>query len=175
VGQKIGDEDPDQALIEHWDGVRWSEARAPRTGEHSSQLLAVSAAARGDIRAVGDAQDGVNPLRTFAVSAEHGLFSIQPTANPSTDDNRLAGVAAVSDDETWAVGNFRDAASGSQETLILRGGERGIWKQQPSPNPSADGDNQLGGVAKVGAHDLWAVGAFDGPDAAQTLVLHRCN
>jgi hypothetical protein len=175
VGQKIGDGDPDQALIEHWDGMRWSEAQTPRTRDHSSQLLAVTAAGRGDIRAVGDAQDGVHSLRTFAESSEHGFFSIQPTANPSTDDNRLAGVVAVSDDETWAVGNSRDAASGNEVTLILRGGEHGTWAQQPSPNPSADGSNQLGGVAKAGAHDLWAVGEFDGPDAAQTLILHRCN
>ena len=49
------------------------------------------------------------------------------------------------------------------------------WARVPSPNPSADGDNQLAAVAEVGRHDLWAVGAFDGPDAAQTLILHRCR
>jgi hypothetical protein len=175
VGQKIGDADPDQALIEHWDGVRWSEASAPRTADHSSQLLAVAAAGPGHVRAVGDAQDGVHSLRTLAESSDCGLFSIQATANPSTDDNRLAGVVSVSADETWSVGNFRDAKSGNQQTIILRGGEGGTWKQQPSPNPSPDGDNQLGGVSKAGPHDLWAVGAFDGPNAAQTLILHRCN
>jgi hypothetical protein len=26
-----------------------------------------------------------------------------------------------------------------------------------------------------GRHDLWAVGRFDGPDATQTLALHRCR
>src|SRR5262249_14439229 len=93
VGQKIDDRDPHQALIEHWDGVRWSEAPAPRTADHSSQLLAVAAAGCGDIRTVGDAQDGVKSLRTFAETSTHGVFSIQATDNPSTDDNRLAGVA----------------------------------------------------------------------------------
>jgi hypothetical protein len=41
----------------------------------------------------------------------------------------------------------------------------------PSPNGTTDGNNFLGGIAVVGG-ELWAVGTFDGPDAAQTLILH---
>ena len=162
---------PDHALIEHWDGRRWSAVRAPEQGSASTQLLAVTATG-DDIRAVGDAQDGVHSVRTFAEGSEQGRFSVQSTANPSTGDNRLTGVVAVDDDDTWAVGGVLDTASGNVNTLILRGGEHSPWANVVSPNPSADGSSQLSSVTLVES-DLWAVGGFDGPDAAQTLVLHR--
>jgi hypothetical protein len=141
----------------------------------STQLIAVDQANRGDVRAVGDAQDGVVSLRTFAVSSETGRFSVQPTADPAVGDNRLTGVAAVDDDESWAVGSYLDDTSGNLQTLIVTGGERAPWTQAPSPNPSTDGNNQLSTVTSVRGGGLWAVGAFDGPDAAQTLTLHRCR
>jgi hypothetical protein len=172
AGQKIGAGGPDQALVEHWDGFRWSEVPAATVRSASTQLLAISAT-HGGVSAAGDAQDGMVSLRTLGETAEHRLFSRAVTANPSTGDNRFAGVVLVGD-ETWAVGNFLDPTSGNQLTLIERGGEGSPWTEVSSPNPSSDGDNQLANVTRTGARDLWAVGSFDGPDRAQTLVLHRC-
>jgi hypothetical protein len=176
VGQKIDDAGPDQALVLRWNGARWSEVAAAPAGDASGQLIAVATVAeRGDVRAVGDLQDGVVSLRTFAETAERGFFSRPSTANPSVRDDRLTGVAAPSDHESWAVGSYLDADSGNLRTLIETGSETGAWTQVDSPSPATDGDNQLAAVASVGAHDLWAVGAFDGPDAAQTLIVHRCK
>jgi hypothetical protein len=170
VGQKIGDAGPDQALVEHWNGFSWSEVPVPHPSDASTQFIGVTSADQA-VRAVGDAQDGVVSLRTFAEARDHRTFSIVDTANPSVRDDRLAGVALLGD--TWAVGNYIDEASGSQSTLIERS-DGHAWVQVSSPNPSSDGDNQLAAVAATAANDLWAVGVFDGPDAAQTLVLHRC-
>ena len=176
VGQKIGDAPPDQALIEHWDGRRWSEVPAEVNVPASTQLLGVDVVAGDDVRAVGDAQDGVVSLRTFALTGEQTRFSLQGTPDPNTGDNRLTGVAAVSDDQSWAVGSTLDDASGNLLTLIVGGGEGAPWTQVPSPSPAnGNGNSQLATLAKVGSHDLWAVGGFDGPDAGQTLVLHRCK
>src|SRR5262249_18094411 len=159
----------------HWDGALWSVVPAPGGGAASTQLIAVDVTGGDDVRAVGDAQDGVVSLRTFALSSEGAAFAVQRTANPTVRDNRLTGVAVVTEDESWAVGSFIDKKSGSLQTLIVSGAEQGVWNAVASPNPSAGGDNQLSTVTKVGAHDLWAVGAFDGADAAQTLVIHRCR
>ena len=175
VGQKIGDAHPDNALVEHWDGRRWSAISTPGAGASSSQLIAADLAAGDDVRAVGDAQDGVVSLRTFALSGEGASFAVQGTPDPAKGDNRLMGVAAVNDDESWAVGSYLDDASGNLLTLIATGGEGRPWKQVASPSPAADGNSQLAAVTKVGASDLWAVGGFDGPDAQQTLILHRCK
>jgi hypothetical protein len=176
VGQKIGDAPPDQALLEHWNGRRWSEVASGVSVTPSTQLIGVDAVGADDVRAVGDAQDGVVSLRTFALSGEGTHFALQGTPDPNSGDNRLTGVAAVGDDQSWAVGSTLDGASGNLLTLIATGGEGSAWTQVASPSPGFDnGDSQLATLTKVGAHDLWAVGGFDGPDAAQTLVLHRCK
>jgi hypothetical protein len=175
VGQKIGSAPPDNALVEHWNGVRWSAVSTPGAGAASSQLIAADVVEGDDLRAVGDAQDGVVSLRTFALSGEGAHFAVQGTPDPNKGDNRLMGVAAVGDDESWAVGSTLDDASGNLLTLIATGGEDKSWTQVASPSPAADGDSQLASVTKVGASDLWAVGGFDGPDALQTLIVHRCK
>jgi hypothetical protein len=175
VGQKIGSAPPDEALIEHWDGVRWSAVSPPGAGAASTQLLAPDVVAGDDLRAVGDAQDGVVSLRTFALSGEGARFSVQGTPDPASGDNRLTGVAAVSDDESWAVGSYLDDASGNLLTLIATGGEGKPWRQVASPSPAADGNSQFSAVTNVGARELWAVGGFDGPDAQRTLIVHRCK
>jgi hypothetical protein len=175
VGQTIGDAGPDQPLVEHWDGTRWSVVPVTVPGPASTQLIAVDLTAGDDVRAVGDAQDGVVSLRTFALASEGAGFAVQETTNPSSGDNRLTGVAAVNDNESWAVGSFLDPISGSLFTLIVSGGEGGTWNEVASPNPSDGGNNQLAAIAMVGQHDLWAVGAFDGENAAQTLIVHRCR
>jgi hypothetical protein len=173
VGQKIGEAHPDDALIEHWNGARWTEVSAAVAAAASTQFIGVAARA-DEVRAVGDAQNDALSLRTFANAGEHRHFSGADTANPSTGDNRLTGVAL--DGETAiAVGNYLDTDSGSQRTLIVSGAEHSAWAQVPSPNPSDDGDNQLAGISSVGNGELWAVGGFSGPDAAQTLALHRCS
>jgi hypothetical protein len=175
VGQKIGDAPPDEALVEHWDGVRWSAVAAPGAGAASTQLLAVDTVGGDDVRAAGDAQDGVVSLRTFALSSEGARFSVQGTPDPATGDDRLMGVTAVGDDASWAVGSYLDDASGNVLTLIASGGEGAPWTQVPSPSPAnGGGDSQLSAVTHVG-RDLWAVGGFDGPDALQTMVIHRCT
>ena len=96
------------------------------------------------------------------------------TDDPNAGDDRLTGVAAVSDNGTFAVGSTLSDATGNLETLVLTGGAHTPWTRVTSPNPADDGDSQLSSVARVG-HDLWATGGFDGPDAQQTLILHRCR
>ncbi|HVV15554.1 MAG TPA: hypothetical protein VHH90_00015 [Polyangia bacterium] len=174
VGQQIGDAPPDRVLVEHWDGRRWSVVPVDAPADASKQLLAVDLVGRDDFRAVGDSQDGTVSLRTLAVIGEGNALAANDTPNPNLLDDRLTGVAAISDDQTFAVGSTLDDSSGGLQTLIVAGGEGGPWTRVASPNPSVDGNNQLAMIAKVSG-DLWAVGGYDGPDAGQTLILHRCR
>jgi hypothetical protein len=174
VGQQIGDAPPDRALVEHWDGRRWSVVPVDEPADASKQLLAVDVVAGDDFRAVGDSQDGQVSLRTLAVIGEGKALAAHPTPNPNLGDNRLTGVAAAGDNQTWAVGSTLNDSTGGLETLIVSGGEGAAWTRVTSPNPASDGNNQLSTIAKVG-RDVWAVGGFDGPDALQTLILHRCR
>jgi hypothetical protein len=172
VGQQTGDEGPDQALIEHWDGSSWSVVASPAAGVFSTELYGVAGVSDSDIRAVGDKQDNVHNPRTLAEKVVNGTFTLQNAANVGTGENHLYGMAAISDDLAFAVGDVLDPTTGNFNNLIERCGDSGCV-QETVPNPSQGGNNQLGGVAFVSATDVWAVGVFDGANAPQTLILHR--
>jgi len=60
----------------------------------------------------------------------------------------------------------------------LRQSSRFAWfsarrtaSSSPNPGLGNGGNAILGGAAALGAHDVRAVGTFDGPNAGQTLIL----
>jgi hypothetical protein len=124
------------------------------------------------VRAVGDKQDNIHNPRTLAVNGDNGSFRLQSAANMGTGENHLYGLAAVSNDLAFAVGDVLDPTTGNFNNLVESCGDSGCV-QETTPNPSQAGNNQLGGVAVVNAGDVWAVGMFDGLNAPQTLILHR--
>ena len=172
VGHQTGNQGPDQALIEHWGGSIWSAVVSPTAGVFSTELYGVAGISDSDIRAVGDKQDNVHNPRTLAEDGINASFKLQSVANIGTGENHLYGIAAISNDLAFAVGDALDPTTGNFDNLIERCGDSGCV-QEIVPNPSQGGNNQLGGVAFVTATDVWAVGTFDGPNAPQTLVLHR--
>jgi len=121
--------------------------------------------------AVGDKQDNVHNPRTLAVDGVNGTFTFQSSANSGSSENHLYGIAAASNGVAFAVGDSLNQA-GNFLNLVERCTPSGCV-QESTPNPSQGGSNQLGGIAVVSAAEAWAVGAFDGPNAPQTLVLHR--
>ena len=57
----------------------------------------------------------------------------------------------------WIVGEYLDAATGLQHTLVARSAGSG-WQQVPAPNPGT-GDKTLGGISAADT-SAWAVGYF---------------
>jgi hypothetical protein len=95
-------------------------------------------------------------------------WSVVPTPKGNSRANHLNGVAAVSANDVWAVGDY-DVGRG--ETLILHW-DGSAWSLVPSPNVGTD-YSYLEGVAAVSANDVWAVGSYwNGSTAFQTLILH---
>jgi hypothetical protein len=93
----------------------------------------------------------------------------QVVASPAPDGSHLAGVAAVSADDVWAVGSYSNA--GIYQTLVEHWNGR-AWTVATSPN-AGDSDNHLTAVAVVSADDVWAVGlALAAGERAKTLVEH---
>ncbi|HEV3315899.1 MAG TPA: hypothetical protein VG488_02975 [Candidatus Angelobacter sp.] len=172
VGQQLGNNGPDRALIEHWNGSSWSVVSSPADGVFSTELYGVAGVSDDDVRAVGDKQDNIHNPRTLAVNGDNGSFRLQSAANMGTGENHLYGLAAVSNDLAFAVGDVLDPTTGNFNNLVESCGDSGCV-QETTPNPSQAGNNQLGGVAVVNAGDVWAVGMFDGLNAPQTLILHR--
>jgi len=175
VGQRLGSSGPDRALIEHWDGTSWSVVSSPLDGAFSTVLYGVSGVTDDDVRAAGDAQDNVHQARALTEDGVSGSWSLDHAVSVGVGENHLYAISSLSNDVAWAVGSVLDTASGNALTLIERRGDSG-WVRESSPNPGfANGDSKLGGVAVVNSTEVWAVGAFDGPNAVQTLILHCCK
>jgi hypothetical protein len=170
VGQKLTGTGPDSSLVLHWNGSSWTEVNVAPMAKAGTELLSVAGHWAGGLLAVGESQDYVQSSRTFAVRAGSFHWGIVPSGNVGTGENHLVSVAVNEAGNAWAVGHSADAEDKNGLTLIERF-DGSSWTVVPSPNGTTDGNNFLGGIAVVGG-ELWAVGTFDGPDAAQTLILH---
>jgi hypothetical protein len=96
-----------------------------------------------------------------------GAWSVVSSPNVGTNNNTLTGVAAVSNNNAWAVGN--SGYPGTQQTLIERWNGK-TWSVLSSPNVGL-GSNVLQGVAAVSANNVWAVGYYkNSSGVGQTLV-----
>ena len=92
-----------------------------------------------------------------------------------TRPSDLAGVAAPSAHDVWAVGF---ASNGAAPLTLIRHWNGTTWRRVASPNPGGAGtgaSNELQGVAALKADNAWAVGSYtDGSDGTvpKMLILH---
>jgi hypothetical protein len=169
VGQELDSSGPDQALIEHWDGTRWSVIASPVERRGTTMLDAV-AGARGEVWAVGEHDSpsaGGRPLIEHYQHGKWGLVSLPSNVGSNWTD--LYGVT-VDRGTTYAVGTYLDPKTGNNDSLLLDG-ERGRWRQVAGPQPGS-GSNFLGGVATV-AGRVWAAGMYDNGGSELPLIEHR--
>jgi hypothetical protein len=92
-------------------------------------------------------------------------WSVVPSPNGNSN-SVLSGVAAVSANDVWAVGNSGDQKSGGQALIEHWNGSH--WSVVKSPSPGSGGD--LRDVAAVSASNVWAVGYSSIGGSIQTLV-----
>jgi hypothetical protein len=164
-----------RALALHWNGAGWQLASTPNAGPpgEDNMLNAVAATSGNDVWAVGDVSDGTAD-RTLIEHRTGSGWAVAASPNPVTgpaDIDFLAGVAATSAGNAWAVGTYSQGTA--RRTLIVHW-NGGSWTTVPSPNPGGRaGESVLTGVAASGACSAWAVGFYDTPTVpAQTLALH---
>lgn len=74
--------------------------------------------------------------------------------NPMPDVNDLLSVAAISANDAWAAGYYRNASNNDQPLFEHWNGH--AWSIVPSPNP---GYSFIYGIAAIATNDVWAVGA----------------
>jgi hypothetical protein len=88
--------------------------------------------------------------------------------NPSTGDNLLTGVTAVSPGDVWAVGQY---FVGVNTNTLIEHWNGTTWKVVKSPN--AGDVNSLNAVYAASGSNIWAVGSdASGSSSAQTLIEH---
>ena len=176
AGEVFGNQGPDQSLIEHWDGSNWSVLNTPINIFADNLIYGVAPTASG-LLAVGSTQNNVQSPRTFVEVVKNGVVSLQYAVNPNLGENDFFGVTSVAGTNvSWAVGTTQDPATGNLLSLIERHDLTNGWVPEQSPSPGlANGNTQLAGVLALSPTEAWAVGSYDGVNAARPLILQRCQ
>jgi len=186
------------ALIEHWDGTRWSIVRAPHDaadtprGPPGALLSGVAAMSSDDVWAVGavardTTDDNGNQLDLDQTLAEHWdgrRWSVVPAADGSSDD-ALVGVSARSPSDVWSVGvaNHSVGPSASVVTPLVEHWDGSRWSLVHVPTPRLDPADtaavasSFSAVHALAADDVWAVGTITRQDdtgaaPTQTFTAH---
>ncbi|HEX6798026.1 MAG TPA: hypothetical protein VF116_09980, partial [Ktedonobacterales bacterium] len=150
-------------VILHWDGTSWTAAQAP--ADVTSEGLVGVAAAGGTAWTVGQHEGRNGPAASLIAQETGGVWSLVPSASPGTLSNRLAGVAAITPNDAWAVGSSANGA-------LTEHWNGAGWSVIPSANATAV-DNRLNAVAAASSSDVWAVGAaWDSQTYTQPLAEH---
>jgi hypothetical protein len=139
---------PYHALIEHWDGARWTIVPAP-TPPAFSQLFGVGAVATDDVWAVGanNPQSGFVPPQPLIEHWDGSQWTIVPSPNPN-GWSWLNVVAALASNDVWAVGESRSEA-------VFMHWDGNEWTVVPSPGDAG----KRFAVAALATDDIWSSGA----------------
>ncbi len=172
------------AIVDHWNGRRWSQVPTPPSGGYSG-LVGVTALSADDVWAVGSV--GVDTgkritLRTLTIHWDGTAWTRLPSPSPATPytpadsvDDSLAAVAGVSSQDVWAVGAYYFVAADGNHALhpLALHWDGSRWKQVPAPDPGGPTHRSfLSGVAAPSATGVWAVGTF-GRNGAQHALAER--
>lgn len=163
-------------LIEHWDGAAWLPVPGPtEPGQARHVLAAIAAVAPTDLWAAGrlDAiyrRGGAKPL---LLHWDGRRWTAVPGAPLPNDQgySSLAGIAAVSTNDVWAVGSMGRAAA----IPLVEHWNGARWQSIPGPAlPKATGQPSyaLTAVTAISTNDVWAVGAGGTGASQQPLIAH---
>jgi hypothetical protein len=149
-------------LIEHWNGTSWSLVTGAFGGQsYYDRLWAVSALSPNNVWAFGTTD------RHPSVVAEHwngSTWTMVPMPFIGYD-SELVSVAALAPDNIWATG-----IQLASQTLVEHW-DGSSWTIVPSPSVSG-AYSFLGGVAALGANDIWAAGGVSTSTSSRTLTEH---
>ena len=117
------------------------------------------------------------PSKTVPVTlpSKCGRWSIIPDAHPGTGGPELFfGVAAVSPNDVWAVGNYTSNISSTVGLIEHWNGE--AWSVLSHPNLGPDSTSEhFNAVEASSTHDVWAVGDYVYKGAIQRTLAEHWN
>ncbi|HLJ33213.1 MAG TPA: hypothetical protein VKU38_06160 [Ktedonobacteraceae bacterium] len=158
-------------LIEHWDGSQWSIISSPNPSPDENYLYGVAAISSKEVWAVGKYASPNVGAPTLIEKWNGKKWRQVLGPSPGAFANVLYGVAAVSNSDAWAVGEYLPTPS-TAYTLTEHWNGR-VWKVIPSPNPGPA--HLLRAVAGVpGTSQAWAAGFYTNNNGEQTLVEAYC-
>ncbi len=157
-------------LAEHFDGTRWTAFPLPNVGVQQNTLLAVSMPTTGKAWAVGYFENGKFQQRTLIEHFDGTVWSVVASPSPGAEQNILYGVAAITDNDVWAVGAQQDA-NGLWHALTEHW-DGTAWSVVNAVDAGANG-NQFYAVKALASNNVYAVGQQAGAGfPSQALIEH---
>lgn len=139
----------EKPLTEHWNGTKWSVVKS-RSVSTSDSFSSVSAAATGDVWAVGEG----NVFTQTLVEKWNGTsWNLVKSPSPGAGDG-LNDVATISANNAWAAGY---TFTGSANEGLIEHWNGTSWQVVKHPNVGSSPD--FSGVAANSASDVWVVGS----------------
>jgi hypothetical protein len=144
----------------HWDGTSWQTVATPNTASFN-RFHSVSGIAANDVWAVGNSfNNSTGHTETLTMHWDGSAWTYIPSPNPVTEPSYLTGVAAISNNDVWAVGYYQ--SSNSQRSLAMHwdGSEWSIvLTPNPDPNPHVE-YLYINDIAALASNDVWAAGYY---------------
>ncbi|MGO9876711.1 MAG: hypothetical protein ACLPVY_23295 [Acidimicrobiia bacterium] len=167
----------EQALVELWNGARWSTTPSPiPTGVQNTQLNAVSCQSATDCTAVGSGEalagSRLPGVRTFIEHWNGTSWTVATSANPTgLPLAALVGVSCSTSTNCVAVGI--DASSTTAASKPLAEDWNGnTWTLAAVPNPNGAANTELLSVSCHSSNSCYAVGGYSTSTTSNTLVEH---
>ena len=168
------------ALIEHWDGTRWTAMLTSQIGI----LEGVTAVAADDVWAVGVSYASV-PVPTGALILHWNGKQWSEVPNPAPSGQgqsyQLKSVAARAANDVFAAGvayEYGGSGGGPNSQALVERWNGTSWSVVQVPQPGV-ADNALAAIAALAGSrgDVWVAGAYDDCpyyvcDAQQSLIEH---
>jgi hypothetical protein len=145
------------ALIERWDGVRWSVVPSPSPGVRDVTLSSVAVINASFAWAVGSYEDAQSRVHTLIEQWDGVRWSVVPSPSPGSAYNDLDGVAALDASHAWAVGTSSNDPRRFTSHSLIEQWNGSSWLEAQSPSGSAAANGLLS-VAVLDATHAWAVG-----------------
>jgi hypothetical protein len=171
AGMQLSGDSPDQGLVEHWDGKKWSVVPMPAPASADLVMLDGISATASQVWVDGEADSPEGGGQPFVAGYQGGTWTIPqlPAVPDGANWTNLWGIQ-VSGGSVWAVGTYVNPATDSNNTLVLQG-TGGTWTVNQAPNPGSD-SNILGGITSVDGQ-LWAAGVYDTGGSEIPLITNR--
>jgi hypothetical protein len=157
------------AVIEHWDGARWSSVpfANPPGATYGPSFTTVTAVSANDAWVVGGFETSRTRTHAFiAPVVEHwdGARWSNVTSPAISTHGGFTDVAAIRGGPAWVIGQA-ELSNGAGPTVIERwNGSQWVAVNSPSPGTLSNG---LNNVAAISPKDVWAVGSSAGGTLAE--------
>jgi hypothetical protein len=171
AGMQLNGDSPDQGLVEHWDGSKWSVVPTPAPASANLVMLDGITADASQVWVTGEADSPEGGGQPFVEGYQNGAWTIPqlPAVPDGANWTNMWGIQ-LAGGSVYAVGTFVDPATDSNNVLVLQG-SGGTWTIDPAPDPGS-GSNILGGITSVDGQ-LWAAGIYDNGGNEIPLIMNR--